>query len=84
MQELKLILEASREKELRNMKFFASLKGIDLETPEAESAAQKVMDIKQRIAAERAGMSKKAADYSLLGLDVEEEEELPRRTGEND
>lgn len=55
MDELQLILEAMREQEHRNQKFFASLKGIDLDKYAEESAQERVQRIKDRVYAQQMG-----------------------------
>jgi hypothetical protein len=75
LDELRLIIEAMREKELRNMKFFASLKGIDLDSHQAKSAEDQVQRIKDKVAAQQRGVSPEKFELeNYFGTDYEVEE----------
>lgn len=74
LDELRLILQAERERELRSHKFFAALKGIDLDSEAAGSAEDRVREIKERVAARQAGMTEQEAEFDVLGTDYEVEE----------
>jgi hypothetical protein len=55
LDELQLILEAMREREHRQMKFAASLKGIDLDKYQTEDNQARVQRIKDKVAARQRG-----------------------------
>lgn len=68
---MEAIVTAAREKEKRQNKFLAALKGIDLD--DDDSAVDKVEEMKRRIEAERAGRTVDELDFIDMGLDVESE-----------
>lgn len=67
--ELEHIVTAARERELRQQKFAAALKGINLD--EETDAVDRVEEMKRRIEAERAGVSVDTLDFMDMGIDVE-------------
>lgn len=75
LDELRLIIASMRERELREMKFAASLKGIDLSKYSTEDAEERVRKIKDRVAAEGRGENPEAAEWRddfLTDYEVEE------------
>lgn len=75
LDELRLILDAMRERELRQMKFFASLKGIDLEKDLKKSAEEEVQKVKDRVAARQRGEDPEKYELEqYFGTDYEVEE----------
>lgn len=75
LEELKLILQSSREKELRSQKFFAALKGIDLDKQETKDAEQRFLEVQQRVEARLNGIDEQVYEMNSLGFEVEKEEE---------
>jgi hypothetical protein len=70
-----LILDAKREQELREMKFFASLKGIDLDKGRVTSAEEQVQRIKDKVAARQKGENPEKYELeTYFGIDYELEE----------
>ena len=55
LEELQAILQAGRDKEYRQMKFMAALKGVDLDKQAGQDAADRVNQIKERVAARQRG-----------------------------
>lgn len=55
MDELKLILGAMRERELRDMKWHAQIAGIDMDKADKEEADARVRKIKERAQAKMRG-----------------------------
>ena len=74
LEELEAILSASRDREHRQNKFMAALKGIDIDKEIGGSAKDKVEEMKQRLAAKQAGKSEDHFEIEQFGLDVEVEE----------
>lgn len=75
LNELEAILEAERKRLYNQNKFNAALKGIKLDDGPAEkSAEEKVQEIKNRVAAQLAGVSEEQYELQSLGMGVEEEE----------
>jgi hypothetical protein len=75
LDELRLILDAMREQELRQMKFFASLKGIDLDANMSKSAEEQVQKVKDRVAARMKGENPEKyelEEYFSTDYEVEE------------
>ena len=76
--ELQAILEAAREKEHREHKFLAALKGIDLDEGKKEETQDAFDRIKQRAEARLRGVSEeevgRQADAELFGLEFEVED----------
>lgn len=68
--ELEHVVTAAREKEMRNNRFMAALKGVNLDE---DTAVDKVEEMKRRIEAERAGVSVEALDFMDMGIEVESE-----------
>lgn len=75
LNELKLILDSYRDKELRNQKFQAAIRGIDLDKQIAKQAEDSFKKVQDRVQARLAGMSEKQFEINELGFDLEEEEE---------
>lgn len=71
LEELEVLIKASREKEHRHNKFMASLKGIDLD--EDTSAQERFERVKREAEAELRGVSAEALEFEALGLDIVEE-----------
>ena len=75
IEELQAILEASREKEHRSMKFFAALKGIDLDKNGNHDSRDRVQQIKERVAAQQRGEDPNKVelqDHFAIEYEVEE------------
>jgi hypothetical protein len=72
--ELQSILEAYREKELRDRRFTAALKGIDLDESMNGSAKDRVEEMKRKAEAVQSGISEDQFEFDDLGLDFEEED----------
>lgn len=76
LDELRLIINAIHERELRQMKFFAGLNGVDLEKELGMNSQDKVDEIKARVAARQAGENQETRELrNYFGLDHEIEEE---------
>ena len=74
--ELQAILEASREKEHRQNKFMAALKGIDLDENDAEDSKKRFDEVQRRAETRLYGEKNvTASEYDFFGLDIETEEE---------
>lgn len=67
--ELNAILDAARERQEREWRFAASLKGIDL--PSSDGGEDPVERAKKRAAAEMAGVSEEQLEFADLGIEVE-------------
>lgn len=70
LNELELIVGAARDREMRQQRFMAALKGINLDEGEA---VNKVDEIKRRIEAEQAGVSVDQLDFMDMGIEIESE-----------
>jgi len=75
LEELKLILQSYREKELRSQKFLAALEGIDLNKQETKDAEQRFLDVQQKVEARLSGVDEETYDLNSFGFDLETEEE---------
>lgn len=74
MDELRLILEQAHEREFRQMKFFASLKGVDLEAGR-ETPDDRVQRVKDRVAARARGETTEKYELEeYFGTEYEVEE----------
>ena len=73
--ELEVILAASREKEHREHKFLAALKGIDLDEDANNEAKNKFEEVQRRVQAKLHGGNEKQLEMDIFGLDIETEEE---------
>lgn len=71
--ELQAILDASREREHRERKFMAALKGVDLDGEE-NNAKEKFDEVQRRAQAKLTGKSEQQLEMDDFGLDIEEEE----------
>lgn len=77
LDELRLVIEAKREEEIRTQKFFAALKGVDLSKAYADEAEQRVRRIKDKVAAEQRGENTEEfelREYFATDYEIEEEE----------
>lgn len=72
--ELELVVTQAREREMRHNRFMAAIQGIDIDKDSEDSAKRRVEEMKQRVAAEKAGVSQDHFEMGLFGLDVEIEE----------
>ena len=70
--ELEAILDASREREFRQQKFAAALKGVDLGEPDGKDVPT-FDDIKNRAKAKLAGKSEEEVSLEEIGFAVETE-----------
>jgi hypothetical protein len=71
LHELEAIIEAAREREHRRNKFFAALKGINLDAAQNEDVKDRFENVKLRAEARRTGQDPETLEYESLGLDVE-------------
>lgn len=74
LDELRVILDAARERDHRNQKFLAAIQGIDLDEGSQQEHQAKFEEIQQRVQARLQGRSVEELEYDELGLDVEIEE----------
>lgn len=74
LEELKLILDSYRKQEMRNHKFFAALKGIDLDKEQAKDAEAEFLRVKQKVDARLSGMNEEEFEMRELGFEIETEE----------
>ncbi len=75
MEELQQIVIAQNEFEYRQMRFAASLKGIDLDKEDQKENASRLNEIKARVAARQAGMDEETYKLQEMGIIVETEDE---------
>jgi len=73
LDELQAILTAARDREHRRNKFFAAMKGIDLDESETDST-NKFDEVQRRVEAKLTGKSEQVLELDVFGLDIEEEE----------
>lgn len=78
LEELELIIKASREKEERFMKFYAAFKGVDLDESDREEAEERFKKAQRRAEARLAGLSdeeieaqQEISEFADFGLEVE-------------
>lgn len=69
--ELEAIVTAAREQEMRNNRFMAALKGIDLD--EDKDKVSRFDEIKARVDSKIAGKSVDAMEWDDMGIEIEEE-----------
>lgn len=76
LDELRLIIEASRERELRQQKFMAAINGIDLDKAEVEKAQERFREVQERAQAKLRGDNRSEEQIGLgsLGFEIEVEE----------
>jgi hypothetical protein len=74
LEELELILDAHREQVHANQKFFAALKGIDLDAPSQDEVNDRMERVRNRAAARLKGANPEHADLESMGIDIEIEE----------
>lgn len=72
--ELEAIVSAQRDRESRNHKFLASLKGIDLDKESEDNAKEKFQRSIARVQGKLQGKSKEEVEMDEFGLDFEIEE----------
>jgi len=72
--ELRAIIDASREREHRQNKFNAALKGIDLDEGERKRNQDRLDAIQMRVNARLSGRSEHALESNDLGFTLETEE----------
>ena len=72
--ELRVILDAAREREHRNQRFMAAIQGIDIDKDKKDAAKERFEAVEQRVQARLQGKTKEELEYDELGLDVEIEE----------
>lgn len=75
LDELRMILDAARERDYRNQKFMAAIQGIDIDKGAKDSAKERFDAVQQRVQARLQGKSEEQLEYDALGLDVEIEDE---------
>lgn len=69
LDELNEILKAVRDKEHREFKFFAALKGIDLDDGDEET--ETIADVQRRVRARQLNVSEESLHLQELGFEVE-------------
>lgn len=74
LEELNAILDASREKEMRDHRFQAALAGVDLDKQMHGDPEDRVEEMKRKLDAMNQGMSEDEYEFNDLGLDFEEED----------
>jgi len=74
LEELKVILDAARERDHRNQKFMAAIQGIDIDKGAKNSIKERFDAVQQRVQARLQGKSMEQLEYDALGLEVEIEE----------
>ena len=72
--ELRVILDAAREREHRNQRFMAAIQGIDIDKDKKDSAKEAFDRVNQKVQAQLQGKTQEELEYDELGLDVEIEE----------
>lgn len=75
LHELRLILDAKREGEVRTQRFQAALKGIDLDKQNVTDAEEEFRKVQQRVEARLAGIDENTYELNQMGFDIEIEEE---------
>lgn len=76
IQEIEVLLDASREQEYQRQKFAAALKGIDLDEQTGKSGNDDTPtfeDIKRRAEAKARGVTEEQLEFAEIGIAVEEE-----------
>lgn len=73
--ELHAILNASREREYRQNKFMAALKGIDLDDKDKVDAKERFEEVQRRVQAKLSGKTEQQLEMDELDLDFEVEVE---------
>lgn len=71
LEELRVILDAARERDYRNQRFMAAIQGIDIDKGAKDEAKNRFEEVKQRVEARLQGKSQEQMEYDNLGLDVE-------------
>lgn len=74
LDELQAILTASRDREHRRNKFFAAMKGIDLDEQATGDAQSRFDEVQRRVEAKLTGKSEQVLELDVFGLDIEEDE----------
>jgi hypothetical protein len=69
LEELYLLRNAQYDTEHRRNKFFAALKGIDLDEQQAQNNG--FDEVKRRAAADAAGMTEEAFVFNMIGIEIE-------------
>ena len=72
--ELEGILAAGRDKERREQRFMAALKGIDLDEEDKQDAQEKFDEVQRRVQAQLTGANPQQLELDVFGLDIEIEE----------
>ena len=72
--ELEILLSKAREVEHDRQRFAASLKGIDLDKGDEESAEERFERVKRRAQAKLAGMSEEQFEFAEIGIQFNVEE----------
>lgn len=72
--ELEAILVAAREKEHRQNRFTAALKGIDLDKGRVDDAKEKFDEVQRRVEARLTGANEKQLEFDVFNIDVETDE----------
>lgn len=74
LEELRVILDAARERDYRNQRFMASIQGIDIEAGAKEEAQERLDKIKARANAALSGKTEEELEWAELGMRFEIEE----------
>ena len=76
LEELIHLLDASREKENRFRKFYAAFKGVDLENQTNEEEVSDFAKTRMAADAAMAGMSEEQYVFTMIGIDVDIDEDI--------
>lgn len=71
LEELYLLIDASRKAEHRNHKFFAAMQGIDLDEGSNDEAFERV---KMKAMADLEGKSEEEFVFDMIGIEVDDDE----------
>lgn len=72
LNEVNLLAEASRNKEKREQKFLAALKGIDLDEKESTASFD---EVKRRAEAKLAGQTEEEYVFKMIGIEYDTDED---------
>lgn len=74
LDELKLIINSSRDKWEREQRFLAAINGINLDEGASGSVQDRFDEVQRRVEAKLSGIDKETFELNELGMDVEIEE----------
>lgn len=72
LNEVNLLAEASRNKEKREQRFLAALKGIDLDEKESTSSFE---EVQKKAAAALAGQTEEEYVFNMIGIEYDKDED---------